>query len=196
MLPRLGQSRLNCAAVEQAHRLIKFRTTNHKHLRCHKSSMTSLCGNIRTSKDPSLADEAVHIEISELNPRQDITLHASVRLPNSSFLESLAHYVADANGNVSLERQESLGGDYRGIEPMGPLSFMKPSPINKKKYARFLIRDPAEPFQIDFRVFNGFLPSLEDEAAKNRFDIKPSLTITRRYMGPGVSEIPIWDGNV
>ena len=66
----------------------------------------------------------------------------------------------------------------------------------QRKHERFMIKDPTKPFEIDFRVLDGFVTSLDDPAVQNRFETSPDLTITRTYMSPEVKEIPVWDGNV
>lgn len=66
-----------------------------------------------------------------MNASQEVTLHAKTHNENGAAFESISHYIADETGCVNLLHDKSHGGTYEGVWPMGPISFMIPSPMNK-----------------------------------------------------------------
>lgn len=151
---------------------------------------------ITVDKNPSLVDEAIVLSVEGLQAHQKITLHASTRLPNNTLFESYSHYIADLEGRVRLDRDMSLGGNFEGVEPMGPLSFMVSSPSNKRMHNRFMIKDPVKPFSVDFRILDSFYDSLESIHNEKLLENPVSLSISRMYMAPGISECNVWEGRI
>nr|XP_039252290.1 bile acid-CoA:amino acid N-acyltransferase-like isoform X1 [Styela clava]XP_039252291.1 bile acid-CoA:amino acid N-acyltransferase-like isoform X2 [Styela clava] len=152
--------------------------------------------NVSVDKKTSLADEAVSVSISGLKAFQKITLHAFSRLQSGSIFESFSHYIADESGCIILNQHPSHGGNFEGIDGMGPISHLVSSPLSKRKYERFMIKEPKTPFTVDFRTYDNFCHSLESIADQGLAKNPTNLSIERTYMSPNVQEISIWEGRV
>ena len=75
------------------------------------------------SVEPSsyLVDDKVKIFVTGLQPKQNVTLQARIAGEKGEVFESYAHYIAAKDGGVDVSCDSSLGGFYRGVEPMGLL---------------------------------------------------------------------------
>ncbi|MGH9560164.1 MAG: acyl-CoA thioesterase/BAAT N-terminal domain-containing protein, partial [Terracidiphilus sp.] len=78
-------------------------------------------GNIRFEISPKGAfiDEEVRIRLSGLAPHQRVRIRATTEDDENRRWSSDAQFRADARGEVDLAKQESTGGTYRGVAPMG-----------------------------------------------------------------------------
>ncbi len=78
-------------------------------------------GNIRFDVPPEgvFVDEDVRIRLSGLAPHQKVRIHATTEDDENRRWSSEAQFRADANGQVDLGAQESTGGTYKGVVPMG-----------------------------------------------------------------------------
>nr|XP_039274363.1 bile acid-CoA:amino acid N-acyltransferase-like [Styela clava] len=112
--------------------------------------------------------------------------------------ESLAHYTSDGRGFIDVRTSESHGGSYRGVWPMGPLSSMVASHLNKRSYERFVVKDPMQPFEVYFRLFDSFVPNLEEihDTSRTNNKLLTKHKITRTYAAPGVQEQEVWTGRL
>lgn len=77
------------------------------------------------SPGSAFADEDVRICLRGLKPHQTVTIRAGTEDDAKRRWASQAKFHADAAGRVDVATQESLGGDYRGISPMGLFWSMK-----------------------------------------------------------------------
>ncbi|MER1957159.1 MAG: acyl-CoA thioesterase/bile acid-CoA:amino acid N-acyltransferase family protein [Solibacillus sp.] len=76
---------------------------------------------ILVSKQFSMIDETIDIEIIGLKPFEEVVIEAK-RLSSTSnpfYLQSYATYIANDKGEVNLASQEPINGTYFGVEPMG-----------------------------------------------------------------------------
>ncbi|KAM4877152.1 bile acid-CoA:amino acid N-acyltransferase-like [Thomomys bottae] len=137
----------------------------------------------------ALADEPVRIQVTGLTPLQMVCFQASVKDEKNNLFRSRAYYRADENGEVDLERDASLGGDYVGVHPMGLLWSLKPENL----LIRLLKRDVMNsPFQVKLQVSDPLVP-LKTKAASAP---KATLTLERWYVAPGVTRVFINEGRL
>lgn len=76
---------------------------------------------ILVSKQFSMIDETIDIEIIGLKPFEEVVIEAK-RLSSTSnpfYLQSYATYIANDKGEVNLASQQPINGTYFGVEPMG-----------------------------------------------------------------------------
>lgn len=78
-------------------------------------------GDIRFEITPNDAfiDEDVRIRLSGLAPHQHVQIRASTEDDDNRRWISEARFVSNDRGEVDLATQESTGGTYRGVAPMG-----------------------------------------------------------------------------
>ncbi|XP_068211080.1 acyl-coenzyme A thioesterase 1-like isoform X2 [Palaemon carinicauda] len=148
------------------------------------------------SVDPlsCLHDEPVHIKVSGLKPNQDVTLRTSMRDVRNVQFVSYAHYRANGNGEVNVNEMKSLGGQYKGLFPMGLFGSLVPAP-NEYKYIRFYKRDVENPNIVTVGVYDGHV-SIEALCVSEELKPLSSVIHERHYMGPGVQRIPVRYGKV
>ena len=133
---------------------------------------------------PSLTttvDQKVDITVSKLSPEQHITLRARTIDDSKIVFESFAHYKADKNGEVLVSSQPSMGGSYKGVEPMGLFWSMKPLATGDRDDL-LRKRDVTTPLKITLDVYGG-----HDQREFEERDKKAGVTLLRSYMGPGVT---------
>ncbi|KAL3882106.1 hypothetical protein ACJMK2_028477 [Sinanodonta woodiana] len=131
-----------------------------------------------------LIDEIIQIQVTGLQPYQNVTIEASVEENNARF-ESWATYNADKNGNVDLSRDQALSGTYSGIEPMGLFWSMK-----CKTEVKRMIKKRADTARI---VKIRAKPKSETSGIEC-----PCLekTIERWYKSKNVQRIPVKEGKL
>ena len=132
---------------------------------------------------PSLTttvDQKVDITVSKLSPEQHITLRARTIDDSKVVFEWFAHYKADKNGEVLVSSQPSMGGSYTGVEPMGLFWSMKPV-ARPDRDDLFRKRDVTTPLEVTLDVYG------KHEREFEQRDKMVSVTLLRRYMGPGVT---------
>lgn len=100
-----------------------------------------------------LVDQILHIQVSQLKPRQQVTLLARIDEGGKRH-HSLAHYNADHNGCCDLQTSPSIGGLYKGVEPMGLFWSMKQDP-GQKPGLRLLKRTTTTPLTTVLEVYDG-----------------------------------------
>ena len=149
---------------------------------------------IEVEPSVSLIDAAVRICITGLSARQNITLRAKLIGNRGYKFESFAHYTADEQGRVVVSSQPSLGGSYTGIEPMGLLWSMKPSP-GQRRGIRLLKRDVTTPYTVTVEAFEGHL-CLEGKKREVGVALLASETFEKWYMRNGVKRIPVREGRI
>ncbi|XP_041474212.1 acyl-coenzyme A amino acid N-acyltransferase 2-like isoform X1 [Lytechinus variegatus] len=134
----------------------------------------------------SLCDEAVDIKASGLSPGQLVTLKTQVYTENGKYrFESKAQYKADAEGEVRVQRDPSLGGSYEGVEPMGPILSLEPIPEIAHKYPRFVKWDVTKPF-------NYTLQLIED--GEDQTKVIASTSMEKNFLADYVERIPVTMG--
>ncbi|XP_051017934.1 bile acid-CoA:amino acid N-acyltransferase-like [Acomys russatus] len=137
----------------------------------------------------ALADEPVHIRITGLAPSQVVSLQASLKDEKGNLFASQAFYRANEVGEVDLERDPSLGGDYVGIHPMGLFWSLKP----EKPLGRLMKKDVMNsPYQVHLQLCHPSLP-VKGIVASPPMD---SLILERWYVAPGVTRIQVKEGRL
>ncbi|XP_070577260.1 bile acid-CoA:amino acid N-acyltransferase-like [Ptychodera flava] len=138
----------------------------------------------------AMMNETVRIFASHMLPRQSVTLYAYLLSEKQTKWESWGHYISDADGNVRVACQRSQGGTYSGCEPMGLFWSMKPA-AGSRKGSRLYRLDVMKPLVVNIQVFRGHL--------NEKFAIASPIamtTIERWYIRPGVTRIPIREGDI
>ncbi|XP_070577262.1 bile acid-CoA:amino acid N-acyltransferase-like [Ptychodera flava] len=138
----------------------------------------------------AMVDETVQVFASHMLPRQSVTLYAYLLSEKQTKWESWGHYITDDDGNVRVACQRSQGGTYLGFEPMGLFWSMNPAP-GSQKGSRLCRLDVMKPVVVHIQVFRGHL--------NEKFDIASAIamtTIERWYIQPGVTRIPITEGDI
>ncbi|KAM6182419.1 bile acid-CoA:amino acid N-acyltransferase-like [Erethizon dorsatum] len=137
----------------------------------------------------ALVDEPVHIRVTGLSPFQVVCLQASLKDERESLFYSEAYFKASEAGEVDLERDASLGGDYVGVHPMGLFWSLKP----EKLLTRLIKRDVMNSsFQIELKLCEPYFPVKYEPASAPM----ASLTTERWYVAPGVTRIQVREGNL
>ncbi|KAM5299926.1 bile acid-CoA:amino acid N-acyltransferase-like [Ctenodactylus gundi] len=137
----------------------------------------------------ALVDEPVHIRVTGLSPFQVVCLQASLQDDRGNLWNSEAYYKANEAGEVDLERDYALGGDYVGVHPMGLFWSLKP----EKFFTRLRKRDVMNsPFQVQLKLCDPNFPLKRTLTSTP----KASLTLERWYVAPGVTRIPIKEGRL
>ncbi|XP_011680549.2 acyl-coenzyme A amino acid N-acyltransferase 2 isoform X1 [Strongylocentrotus purpuratus] len=149
--------------------------------RCSSTGPTN--PTLSVHPESSLCDEVVNIEANGLSPGQLVTLKAHVYTENGKYrFESRAHYKADADGKVRVQKEPSLGGSYEGIEPMGLFLAMEPVPEVAHKYPRLVKWDVTTPFSYTLELIDG------DEGQEK---VLTSTSFERMFLADYVERIPV-----
>nr|XP_026257748.1 acyl-coenzyme A thioesterase 4 isoform X1 [Urocitellus parryii] len=129
-------------------------------------------------------DQPVHITVRGLAPKQRVTLRASLRDEKGALFRAHARYLADAGGELDLERAPALGGSFAGLEPMGLIWAMEPD----KPFWRLVKRDVQTPFVVELEVLDGHEPDAGRLLAR--------ALHKRHFLPPGVRRVPVREGRV
>uniref|UniRef100_A0A8C9PK87 Bile acid-CoA:amino acid N-acyltransferase n=1 Tax=Spermophilus dauricus TaxID=99837 RepID=A0A8C9PK87_SPEDA len=135
-----------------------------------------------------LADELVHIQVTGLPPSQMVALKASLKDEKGNLFRSKAFYRANEAGEVDVERDPALGGDYIGVHAMGLFWSLKP----EKAFQRLLKRDVInDPFRVTLDLYDSVC--LQDSTTAQP---RASQMVQRWFLGPGVQRKQIREGRV
>ncbi|XP_004711124.1 bile acid-CoA:amino acid N-acyltransferase [Echinops telfairi] len=137
----------------------------------------------------ALADEPIHIQATGLNPLQMVVFEASLKDEKENLFHSQAFYRANEVGEVDLECDPALGGDYVGVHPMGLFWSMKPKKIMTRLSKRDVINSP---FQVQLKLYNSDDLHIRLPLAAP----KASLTVERWYVAPGVTRTQVQEGRI
>ncbi|KAJ3595264.1 hypothetical protein NHX12_004568 [Muraenolepis orangiensis] len=130
-----------------------------------------------------LYTQPVQVLVDGLRSSQVVTVKAGTTDDKGTLFHASAVYRAGADGGVDLGRDPSLGGSYRGVEPMGLLSSLRADVL----HAKFFKIDSRKPHVVRFSVHEG-----EEEAGATLAE----ATNERRLLADGVSRQPIDEGNI
>ncbi|HXZ11005.1 MAG TPA: acyl-CoA thioester hydrolase/BAAT C-terminal domain-containing protein [Candidatus Sulfotelmatobacter sp.] len=114
----------------------------------------------------------MHIRIRGLSPQQKITIHATAEDDDRRKWTSHAEFRADSSGSVDAAAQESLGGTYRGISPMGLFWSMHLDSAEPQRSSIFSKKD-ASPNRVTFEFTNSGHPLAS--AQLNRIYLAPEI---------------------
>ncbi|KAL1275999.1 hypothetical protein QQF64_035622 [Cirrhinus molitorella] len=134
-----------------------------------------------------LVDKKFQIVVMNLPPNQKVTLHSLHQSDDKDFWEAFGHYVSDEHGSVTGVKDESLGGTYEGIEPMGLMWSMRPIP-GSRHGLRLRKRDIFTPMVAHISVYSGHL----SQGFSQQTPLATSVT-ERWYIAPGVKRVSIRD---
>jgi len=157
-----------------------------------KSVAPNVHGEIVVKPRQSLVDEKIDISIKGLSPRQAITLTAKLTGDSKERFESYGHFVANEAGNVYVAEHPCLHGTYTGIDPMGLLWSMQPSP-GQRKWLRLSKKDVTKPYFVQLQLFDGHV---QDVANLEDLQSLTSVTFEKWYMADRVRRIPVRDGRL
>lgn len=109
---------------------------------------------ITISPNPSMMDqEDVQIEIANLKPGQHVTLQCLFKTRKTIFC-SHAHFVACLMGRINVASDNSFGGSYTGVSPMGIFWSMQPVDLKGDfKPSRFLPTSDRQSFNLKVIIF-------------------------------------------
>ncbi|KAI3369459.1 hypothetical protein L3Q82_007677 [Scortum barcoo] len=79
-----------------------------------------------------LIDEQISIKAHFLPPHCPVTVCAQMHSEDGDLWEAFAHYNSNADGTVNLTMDESVGGSYLGLEPMGLFWGLQPAPGSRE----------------------------------------------------------------
>lgn len=136
----------------------------------------------------ALADEPVHIRVMGLAPLQVVTLMASLKDEKGNLFQSRAFYRANEAGELDLEQDPALGGDFVGVHPMGLFWSLKP----EKPFGRLLkLEVMNSPFWITLDLYDSVY--LQKSGVVQP---RASLEVQRWFSSPGVQRLMIREGRV
>nr|XP_033807314.1 acyl-coenzyme A thioesterase 5-like [Geotrypetes seraphini] len=147
---------------------------------------------LTVSPQPSLADERLSVAVRGLEPGQRVTLRAQVVGQEGCLFNSCAHYRADEGGCLELARDPSVGGDYRGVEPMGLFWALAPAGM-EKPHQRLEESVAADgPMIVEMLVHEGF----SQPKSSVHGPVLTRLKVERQFAGRGVRKIRLREGVV
>ncbi|XP_033753071.1 bile acid-CoA:amino acid N-acyltransferase-like [Pecten maximus] len=161
--------------------------------RCiNTSSMESLRLSIRPND--VLMNERVSVQVLGLESRQKVTMHASIKGSRGEMLASSGCYQATTDGTLDLENMPSTSGTYTGVDGMGFIWSMLPSP-GQRPGVQLLHTDVTEPQLVNISFYNGH-HCFED--LYNGLLDQPIVTdvLTRWYKSRVTTRIPITSGRL
>lgn len=136
----------------------------------------------------ALADEPVHIRVMGLAPLQVVTLMASLKDEKGNLFQSRAFYRANEAGELDLEQDPALGGDFVGVHPMGLFWSLKP----EKPFGGLLkLEVMNSPFWITLDLYDSVY--LQKSGVVQP---RASLEVQRWFSSPGVQRLMIREGRV
>lgn len=158
-------------------------------LKNHPRYQTAEMAQLTATPLSALVDEPVHIRATGLTPFQVVCLHASLNDEKGNLFCSYAYYKANNTGEVDLEQDPSLGGDFVGVHPMGLFWSLKPQMPLKRLMKRDVMNSP---FQIQLKLCDSHFPISNSDSSV----LTASLTLERWYVTPGVTRIEVKEGRL
>nr|XP_002129257.1 bile acid-CoA:amino acid N-acyltransferase isoform X4 [Ciona intestinalis] len=147
---------------------------------------------ININETDSISDQPITISVAGLRPLQKVTLHSHTTIDNGNSFECVAVYKSDHQGSINLSTDESIGGSYRGVEPMGLIWAMKESPMNKHAHARFVKMDITTPLVVMLNVYEELIFTLEElDSRRKNLKKLASTHIKRWFMAAGTKRITL-----
>jgi dienelactone hydrolase len=130
---------------------------------------------IEITPESSLADEPLEIKLAGFEPRQRVTLMASLSDDAGERWQSHAVFNCDADGTVDLSQQKPVSGTYNETDPMGLFWSMSPT---STKGAGLYMKANTEPKKVTFTA------EADGTAAVSR-------EIERLYLATGTERISV-----
>ncbi|XP_060579565.1 bile acid-CoA:amino acid N-acyltransferase-like isoform X2 [Ruditapes philippinarum] len=131
-----------------------------------------------------MVDEKVAIHIRGLTAGQVVTVVAEV-VENGMKFESRCVYQADSKGEIDNFTTNSIGGYFKGIEPMGLFWSLKCLSAPNQS-ARLVKKDVSSPMKFDIKVYS----DAHEEPMLSGNPIA-ATKVERLYKNPGVKRIQL-----
>lgn len=128
-----------------------------------------------------LADEPVTIKLYGFEPRQRITVRATLTDDSGIHWLSQAIFASDDKGHVDLSRHSAIEGSYRGMDRMGLFWSMRPA-VDKRRAGSFA-KNTSKPDIVTISAEVSGQPAI-------------SKTIKKVYLAPGVERKEIKEGGL
>ncbi|XP_033733484.1 uncharacterized protein LOC117322657 [Pecten maximus] len=138
--------------------------------RSHSVTITAVPDNV-------LVDDRFAVHVQGLNHSDDVTIQANICDGDDVLFTSTGCFRADENGGVDVTKQESLAGNYTGVDAMGLMWSMEQTP-GKRPGLRPGKKDVSTPEAVRLTVFNGHHTS-EDITQKTPQPL--STTLVQRW---------------
>ncbi|XP_066564305.1 bile acid-CoA:amino acid N-acyltransferase isoform X2 [Amia ocellicauda] len=142
----------------------------------------------------ALVDQPVEIGIWHLPPNKPFTVRSHLRSEDGDLWEAFSYYRSDQKGTVILSRDQSLGGSYSGLEPMG--LFWSLQPVGGEGL-RFRKKNAETPFTMEVCVLSGHVRSSDSlesrhvEQGLQEGAVLAAVNVERWYMAPGVRRVEV-----
>ncbi|XP_072530267.1 laminin subunit beta-1b isoform X3 [Salminus brasiliensis] len=156
-------------------------------------SLTSVAGAwplLSVEPARGLVDERFQIVVRNLNPGQGVTLHCVHQSEDRDFWEAFGHYVSDELGTVTVAKDASVGGTYKGVECMGLMWSLQPVP-GSRTGLRLRKKDVLLPMVFHISVYDGHVTQ-----GFNLLTALGTCVIERWYMAPGVQRLSVREKEV
>lgn len=128
-----------------------------------------------------LFDKLVQIKVEGLVPHKPVELRSKLVDDRGVVFRASARYKADEAGLVDVCRSPSLGGSYRGVEPMGLFWSMAPD----TPHTKILKKTVLSPTVVELEALNG-----------ETGELLATETNERGYMMEGMKRIPLQEGRL
>ncbi|XP_060594045.1 bile acid-CoA:amino acid N-acyltransferase-like isoform X1 [Ruditapes philippinarum] len=151
---------------------------------CCSSAANNVAPSITVKPSVGMVDEKVNIHIRGLAARQVVTVVADV-IENGMKFESRCIYQADNNGEIHNFSTESIGGYFKGVEPMGLFWSLKCLAAPNQS-ARLIKKDVSTPMKFNIKVYSD-----AHEVPIQSNDPITGTKVERLYKKPGVRRIPL-----
>ncbi|MBN3297681.1 BAAT acyltransferase, partial [Amia calva] len=142
----------------------------------------------------ALVDQPIEIGIRHLPPDKPFTVRARLHSEEGELWEASSHYRSDQKGTVILSRDQSLGGSYSGLEPMGLFWSLQPVGVEglrlRKKYVE-------TPFTVEVSVLSDHVRSSDSPVGCHvgqgleEGAVLAAVNVERWYMAPGVRRVEV-----
>ncbi|XP_069116478.1 acyl-coenzyme A amino acid N-acyltransferase 1-like [Argopecten irradians] len=153
----------------------------------------SLCVKITAESDNVLVDDRLAVRVQGLNHSDDVTIQANICDGDDVLFTSAGCFRADVNGCVDVTNQESLAGNYTGVDAMGLIWSMNQAPGHRPGL-RPGKKDVSTPEVISLAVFNGHHTT--DDLAQKTPQPLSTTTVQRWYKARDVDMIEVAQGAV
>ncbi|XP_037396388.1 acyl-coenzyme A thioesterase 5-like isoform X3 [Pygocentrus nattereri] len=137
-----------------------------------------------------LVDEKLKVIVRNLNPRQEVTLRCVHQSEDKDVWEGFGHYISDQHGTVTVAKDASMGGTYKGVEAMGLMWSMQPVP-GSRKGLRLRKKHVLSPMVFHISVFDGHITQ-----GFSQLTALATHAVERWYVAPGVQRVYLQEKGV
>ncbi|GFO21246.1 acyl-CoA amino acid n-acyltransferase 2 [Plakobranchus ocellatus] len=143
---------------------------------------------IHVTPTHALIDEEVQIVTNGLHPGQKVTLFAHMVEAKRQY-GSCGQYIADDKGVVDTSKNDSQGGTFEGVEPMGLFWSMLIRP--KTSIRRLSKEDIMVPYDVTIDVLDGFYDFGDKLWSSGEIQCLTTGQLLRSYSKLGIKRIPV-----